>query len=112
MPLHGWDLNWLGPVNKLHPINRELKLWLMGIPGLTGGPTWVDLAGPSNGNRGVLTNMDIRTVWEPSTRLGGWMALHFTPTNDRVDVSQTAGLTLSGPHTISFFFSLLLPAPQ
>lgn len=88
MSLYTPNLNWLGPINRLHPLNRGLVSWWMIIPGLTGGPTWIDLADPSNGNHGTLTNMDTATDWVPSNRLGGWGALDLDGTNDWVDVAQ------------------------
>ena len=56
--MRGFDIDWLCPINKQEPLNEQLVSRWKVIPGVTGGPTWIDLADPSNGNHGTLTNLD------------------------------------------------------
>lgn len=88
MPQYGWNLNWLDPVNKLHPLNRGLVSWWLAVPGLMGGLTWIDMVDPSNGNHGTLTNMTPLTDWVGSDRPGGWGALDLDGSNDFISAPQ------------------------
>lgn len=69
------DINWLCPVNWQHQLNLGLKAWWLVVPGLTGGPTWIDLTDPSNGHHGTLTNMDTAKAWKGASSPGGWGAI-------------------------------------
>lgn len=89
------NINWLGPVNWLHPLNRGLIAWWLVVPGLTGGPTWIDLVRPSNGNHGVLTNMDLSAVWSGDSPPGGWASLDFDGSDDYVDAGNDVSLDVA-----------------
>jgi hypothetical protein len=57
------------PVNRLHPLNRDLTGWFLVLPGKNGGGQWSDLTGR---NPLTLTSMGTSTTgWRPTTRLGG-----------------------------------------
>ena len=72
-------------VNWASPLNQGLKLWLVALPGRTGGGTWFDISG--NGNHGTLTNMDPATDWVGSTHTGGYGSVDFAPSNDYIELS-------------------------
>lgn len=63
-------------VNWASPLNQGLSLWLVALPGRTGGGTWFDISG--NGNHGALTNMDPAADWRPASTFPGLGALRFT----------------------------------
>lgn len=87
------QLNWAGPVNRLHPLNRNLQHWWMVVPGLTGGRMLIDINDPSNGFHGTLnSSMDPATDWvsaDPHPP-SGFGALDFVRDSQRVDMT---GLT-------------------
>src|SRR5688500_11296274 len=75
----------LGPVNRLHPLNRGLVAWFLTLPGLSGGLKWHNLMDLSNGPHGTLTSMDPPTDWvSAKARPGGFGALDFDGSNDDV----------------------------
>lgn len=94
-------------VNWASPLNQGLKLWLVALPGRTGGGTWFDISG--NGNHGALTNMDPATDWVGTTRRGGYGALDFDGSNDYVRASLpaiTVPFTLCGWMRVSTLASI------
>jgi hypothetical protein len=82
------------PVDWLNPLNQNLELRLLTIPGWVGSNRWINLARPrGNESRGVLTNMAI-----PASDTSGWksyrahdrpggqkMAVRFDGTDDYID---------------------------
>lgn len=69
-------------VNWASPLNQGLKLWLVALPGRTGGGTWFDISG--NGNHGTLNNMEPDSDWSYSTYPGQYGALNFDGVNEYV----------------------------
>ncbi len=94
------NINWTGPVNKLHSLNRRLEAWWLVVPGLTGGITWIDLTDPSNGNHGMLLNMG-SSDWVGASIPGSWGALDFDAINDHVAIPSKDYLSSGSPFTIS-----------
>lgn len=79
------------PVNKLHPLNRGLVSWWIGLPGAQGSSRLMDVVSPGpNGNHGTLTNMHPETDWVSDDR--GWNALDFSGGDDYIDVPSTKGI--------------------
>lgn len=91
-----------------HPLLRGLQHWYLGVPGLTGGSLWYDLAQSAVREHGVLTNMGYSTTsgWSPSTRPGGYMQLNLDNTDDYVALAGNSGLTATTPLTICSWVKL------
>jgi len=88
-------INYTQPVNWNSPINRGLTAWWKVLPRWNGGLIWRDLC---NKNHGILTNMDPVTDWVVGSHLGGYSALDFDGTNDRIvttAATTTAGITVA-----------------
>lgn len=85
----GMFVNMLSPVDRLHPLNRGLVARWQALPGLTGGRRLIDLVNPGpHGRHGTLTNMDPATDWVGTSRPGGYGALDFDGSDDRVAVAD------------------------
>lgn len=93
------SVDWTNPINWSHPLNRGLvSLWL-NVPHWQGGTVLRDLA---KRNNGTLTSMDPPNDWVgPQGRIGGWGALDFDGSNDRVDVGNPGSLNITGTYTLS-----------
>lgn len=79
------QIDCVGPVNVLHPLNYGLTDWLLCVPGLMGGKRWMNLARTGDGNHGTLTSMDPVTDWTHAyDRPGGRGYLDFDATDDHV----------------------------
>lgn len=86
-------INFQSPVNWSHPLNCGLASWWLVRPDLVRGNTWYDLCGR---NHGTLTNMDPATDWVGAAgRPGGFGAIDFDGTNDRVSMTTPSAITLS-----------------
>lgn len=77
------------PVNWQHPLNHGLMALWLGLPDLSAGNIFYDLAGRNNG---VLTGMTIAgsTGWVPSTRMGGSSTILCNGSTDVVVPSSAA----------------------
>lgn len=83
------SVNWQSPVDWRHPLNRGLVGWWLVVPHWSGGTVLRDLMGRHHGS---LTNMAPASDWLTSGRSGGWGALDFDGTDDRVEINSVFGL--------------------
>lgn len=90
------------PVNWQHPLNRGLAAWfLAGVQGRTGGAKWYDLV---RNHQGVLTDMDPKTDWIGSKRLGSFGAIDLDGTNDRVLLPDAVSVRGQAAATVSVWY--------
>lgn len=68
LPVNEFDI-----VNRLHPLNRGKRLWMITLPHLASGKTWYDLVGTSIGTLNGFTGLG----WGNSGRQGAFGDLFF-----------------------------------
>jgi hypothetical protein len=74
-------IDWVCPINWLHPLAANLLGGWIAIPGITGGSSWPDIC---NINSGVLTGMTVVDAWAGNKESGlGWGGLTFDGTSGR-----------------------------
>lgn len=97
-------VNWQSPINWNHSLNRGLVAWWLNAPHWQGGTIWRDLTGQ---HPGTLTAMDPANDWlTASGRPGGFGALDFDQSADRIAVTSTPKLVMGdGSSDVAFSVS-------
>lgn len=99
------SVNIISPINRLHPINRDLVAWWPCLPGTTGGRRVMDImdAGP-NGNHAIIENMTPIECWKSHNRSNGWGVMNFSngdtdkvtiPNSNSLDFENWTGFTIT-----------------
>jgi len=94
------SIDWRQPVNWTDPLNHGLVSWWMAVPSHTAGTaTWRDLCQRNDGTLTGYSNVD--QAWQTQGQAGGFGALEFDGTGDRVVVPYSPSIPQSG--TLSFW---------
>lgn len=94
-------VDWSNPVNWDHSLNRGLIEWWLAVPGTRGFGS-VQWRGLCNRYVGTLTNMDSKTDWLSTSRIGGMGNLDFDGTDDYVDAGNAPDLTFGTGQSFSY----------
>lgn len=77
------------PVNWQDPVNRGLQAWFLVMPGNDGGSIWRDIT--KRGHYGLMIGFDTTVDWRSAHRPGGYGALYFNQTSNRINVISADG---------------------
>ncbi len=86
------NINWMCPVNWMHPLNHKLSSFWMPIPNQ---PGWksnrvIDISNPVNGYHGDMSSMIAEEACVPSGRSDGFGAWEFDGSNDKIELTPQA----------------------
>lgn len=89
------------PVNKNHPLAKNLVSWWVVVPSITGGIFFYDILGL---NTGLLTNMgNGNNGWNKKAKVGGYGSILLDGTAGFINVSNRPSLDLGNTGTISIW---------